>query len=206
MAINSTAVILAKTKMSPPHVCVGAYDIYNQRMLRLLGPTAETLSETCGYEVGQTYAITYEARYMLHPPHMEDVAVYSAQLVPSIPGYELATLTSNLSNQNMSIEQLFDGNLNWENLRGYIAEANNINFSVTISSLSHDLRKVDSSYVHEKWGLQLHAVKYVGAIDIAEMPDIIPAGTKIRFSLARMWDRNNDGDRRSYLQLSGIYI
>lgn len=203
--VVSNVVILSRTKMSGTNVCVGAFDILNNRMIRLLNGTAGALTEECAYQIGETYSIKYEERYRIFPPHTEDVAVYEATKVAAIVGFDLMGVTSRLSLNGFTLEKLFDGKLLWENYKGYISEQNLVNYSVTIATLGYDLCREDDCYVYRKWGILFNSVKYVGSLDMDLMPQKILAGTKIRFSLARLWDMRGDGNRRAYLQLSGIY-
>jgi len=205
MAITSDVLILSRTKMSEGKVCVGAFDVQNERMLRLLDDRAGALTESCEYRVGDTYQIRYLERYNLSPPHTEDVAVYNAFKVAPAEEIDLAAVTSNLSSHHATLDSIFDGKLRWGNEKGYISGENLIDYSVTIVTLDYDLHQDGDYYVYKKWGIPLKRVKYVGDLDIDLMPELISAGTKIRFSLARLWDMRGDGNLRSYLQLSGVY-
>lgn len=205
MATTARVVILSRTKMSASNICVGGYDIDNNVMLRLLSDKAGALNDTYLYQVGETYEVTYMPRYQIEEPHTEDVAVYKYVKIQTVPGCDLSALTSLLTLKNLNLQDLFDGKLCWENDSGYIAESNNVKYSVTIATLKIDLYKEGSYYLNKKWGIQINKIKYVGDLSIDSMPNIIHSGTKIRFSLARMWDINKDGKRRSHLQLSGIY-
>ena len=204
-AIKSEVVILSKTRMSGNNICVGAYDIFNNKMLRLLSNTARALTADYPFEVGEAYSITYQPRYQVTPPHTEDVAVYEYEQIEETPDHDLDSITSDLTTQCADLSDLFDGALRWENGSGFIEEQNNINYSVQIATLGHSLHKEGEYYVQRRFGLTMKKVKYVGYLDIDRMPQLIPSGMKIRFSLARLWDKNEDGNRRAYLQLSGVY-
>lgn len=203
--ITSKVIILSRTKMSGINVCVGAFDIANNRMLRLLNNNAGALTQDCPFHIGETYTIKYETRYRICPPHTEDVAVYEFVQMQEIDGFDLASVTSSLSSTHLTLDTIFDGKLIWENQKGYVSENNITDYSVTITSLGYDLTKDLDCYVHRHWGLVQKSIKYVGSLDITSMPQTITAGTKIRFSLARLWDMRKDGNRRAYLQLSGVY-
>jgi hypothetical protein len=205
MAVTSDVVILSRTKMAEGRVCVGAFDVRNERMLRLLDDHAGVLGPDCIYQVGETYQIRYLARYQISPPHTEDVAVYNAIKVSQDDQIDLSAVTSSLSTHHDALDSIFEGKLVWENHKGYIPGDDLVDYSVTIVTLGYDLHRDGNNYVYRKWGVPLRSVKYVGALDIDHMPDVIAAGTKIRFSLARLWDMKDDGNLRSYLQLSGIY-
>lgn len=204
MSIKSNVVILSKTKMSNPHVCVGAYDIEHNRMLRLLGSKTERLLDTCPYEIGQLYDMTYGPKYKIEFPHTEDVAVYESNLLSEHFDY-FDDLTEHLAKKDINLDDLFNGLLKWENSKGYLAEEDKmIDHSVAIATLNYSLVRMGDCYsTNDIFNRKM--VKYVGYRDIQQLPRVINAGTKIRFSLPRMWDMNNDGNKRSYLQLSGIY-
>lgn len=203
--VNSEVVILSKTKMSGNNICVGAYDVLNKIMLRLLSDRAGALNVNYPYEIGQAYEITYEGRYKLDRPHTEDVAVYAFKGIPPTPAHDLDELTAELSIICPDLTSIFDGKLCWENGSGFIEEQDNIGYSVQIVRLECPLHKEGDYYVEKRFGISIRKVKYVGFLGIGNMPQSIPGGTKIRFSLARLWDKNEDGNRRAYLQLSGIY-
>jgi hypothetical protein len=204
-ATKSEVVIVSKTRMSENKICVGAYDIFNNRMLRLLSDTAGPLNDNYPYEIGQAYKMTYESRYKVTPPHTEDVAVYDYVEIEPTADHDLDAITSGLAIQCAELSNLFDGALRWENGSGFVEEENNLGYSVQIATLGHPLSKDGDYYVQRRFGLAISKVKYVGHLSFDDMLQVIPSGTKIRFSLARLWDKNGDGNRRAYLQLSGIY-
>ncbi len=204
-AIISDVVIVSKTRMANNNICVGAYDLAHDRMLRLLSHEARALTDDYPYEIGQSYSIKYQDRYEVFAPHTEDVAVYEFQEIPPEDNHDMDLITSDWAVDCNDLSDLFNNKLCWENESGFIEEHNNINFSVQIATLDQELYKEGNYYTQKKFGLTIKKVKYVGYLDIRFMPEIIQSNTKIRFSLARLWDKNDDGNRRAYLQLSGIY-
>ena len=203
-SINSDVVILARTKMSGDKICVGAYDIANNRAVRLLDERANAYTAIAPFKVGEIYNITYAERYDIVLPHSEDVAVYKYTLNSSNNALFIGTqqlLRINLNN----LCELFGGKLTWTNNSGHLLKGNTTDYSVTIATLNCDLIK-NNGYFVQNIDHCPYKVKYVGCEPIQNLPDIIRAGTRIRFSLARWWDNNGTWEpHRSYLQLSGVY-
>ncbi|GAB7259295.1 hypothetical protein DZJ_11820 [Dickeya ananatis] len=73
-----------------------------------------------------------------------------------------------------------------------------------IVSFPFQLRKDGENYRFIDGSQRL--IKYVGKKPISHMPNIIHSNTAIRLSLARPWDKNGDGNKRCYIQLSGVYL
>lgn len=210
MSISANIVILSKTKMSGDNICVGAYDIDNDTMIRLLDFKARTLDETAPYEIGEFYHIKYAQRYQRTPPHVEDVAVYEhEQRIPQ--GYIdncgenwFYVIIHELCEMDSSLSSIFSGKLLWENNKGYTLENDPPDHSVCIVSFPFNLKKNGEYYPYMDGSGKM--IKYVGKKEIRELPSIIPKNTPIRLSLARPWDKNGDGNKRCYMQLSGAYL
>ena len=127
-----------------------------------------------------------------------------------MPQHYFIQFLNKISISNICIEELFGGLLNWENGSGFLLQGANIpDYSVTIVRLNHDLVSyLDSNnrlYFRGTHNGETFKVKYVGVSDLSH-PTCINAGSLIRFSLARWWDRNGNLDvKRAYLQLSAVY-
>lgn len=122
----------------------------------------------------------------------------------------LNNVATPLSIGPLHIKGLFEDKLKWENNKGYLLKSAIPASSVVIAKLSHSLekRQIEDDFCYtDKSGLlpKTYAVKYVGERSLSGNI-ILPAGTPIRFSLARWWDKNKDEKLRSYLQLSGFYL
>lgn len=203
MAVQGNVVILSKTLMSEG-ICVGAWDVANEKMIRLLDEKAQRLSRSAPYEIGECYAITYSPHYRINPPHTEDVAVYEHNYLDTLDEDDFNNLVSSLCDEDIHLSELFDGKLVWDG-SGYMEPDDTTGYSVQIATLDCSLTKNGNYYEHSRFGASARKIRYVGARPLAELPYRLPAGTRIRFSLARFWDKDGDGKLRAYLQLSGIY-
>ncbi|WP_449649197.1 hypothetical protein [Rahnella aceris] len=202
--INANIVILSRTKMSGENICVGAFDLENEVMIRLLDDKARALTTGHPFQIGESYHIRYAQRYQRIPPHIEDVAVYEYQKISDDPAV-LDAVVEEKCISNLDLTQVFSGKLLWDNQKGYALESDPPSHSVQIVSINSNL--IRSGEYYECGGvLNKRQIKYVGELPITSLPPIIEAGTPIRLSLARPWDKNGDGIKRCYLQLSGAYI
>lgn len=199
---SDEVVILTRTVMNGG-VCVGAYDVANRRMIRLLGAQANKLTVDAEYQIGQFYSMVYADRYNVSAPHTEDVAVYEAEYQEDYDDDEFDELIESLTDYSLDLEELFEGKLNWD-MKGFVLRDSIPSFSVQIVTLNCDLIKSGDYFEQRKWGIPVKNIKYVGQRSITALPRIIQQGSKIRFSLARFWDKG-DGIERAYLQISGVY-
>lgn len=204
MSTSSVIAIVSRTNMSENHICVGGYDLDNSIYIRLLDNKASRLTNDYPYQIGEFYNVTYAEKYIVKEPHTEDVAVYSYELIDD-PEMDFLSIIENIKEDNESLSDIFNKELKWENNHGFIDEDCPLNYSVTISTLKHSLVKTGiGSFYYKETGTN-YEIKYVGQTPIYNMPRVIEAGTSIRFSLARWWDKDKNGKHRCYLQLSGIY-
>lgn len=200
--------IVAKTHLSKA-VCVGALAV-NGRFLRLLDEHSGNPAVNTDYEVRQIWEIKCRKAYKLIPPHTEDVNVLHKEY--------LGTLDSNRSMLDVlkkcktkiwegSPEILFDGCLQWsEKGSGYLNATcelprNSVGFWLSDKPLTkyRVYEKVRYLYPCESGKRSL---PYVG---FASPVDSIPAGTLLRVSLARWWDKEGETEKRCSLQLSGWF-
>lgn len=203
MRLESDEVVILTRTLMAGGVCVGAYDVTNRKMIRLLGPTANRLMAEAPYEVGEFYSMVYAVRYQLSAPHTEDVAVYEAECLGEYEADDFEELIDSLTDELKNPSELFDGKPKWEP-SGFISPDDASSFSVQIASLECDLVKSGEHFEQKKWGVTIKKMKYVGQKPISQLPSIIRAGSRIRFSLARFWDKG-DGVTRAYIQISGVY-
>ncbi|WP_421142926.1 dual OB domain-containing protein [Aeromonas dhakensis] len=204
MTVSSIVAIVSRTRMSNQYICVGGYDIRNQRYIRLLDDRASRLTNDYPYQVGEFYKLTYAAKYIVDEPHTEDVAVYEYSQYDE-QDIDFSEIIDEIAEDNESLSDLFEQELKWENNHGFIDRDSDLNYSVTISTLDNNLVKTGIGQIYYKERDTDFEVKYVGQTPHYQMPNVITAGTPIRFSLARWWDKDGDENHRCYLQLSGIY-
>lgn len=203
--MNTDVIILSRTKMSGNKICVGGLDLNSGKMLRLLDNTAGALTSDFPYKIGETYTINFAPRHQRTSPHLEDIAVYDFTLAKEYNKTDLDTAVYQNAGTYDDLRYLFSEKLLWNNFRGYALESNPPDFSVQIAKLNRILVKNGADY-QEFGPFTPRRVKYVGEMDISKMPSRIASGTPIRFSLARPWDKDGNGVKVCYLQLSGVYI
>lgn len=201
----TNVIILSRTKMSGDKICVGGLNLNNGEMIRLLNNTAGALTSAFPYKIGETYTIDFAPRRNRTSPHVEDVVVYDYKLAKAFDKTDLDTAVYKNAHNFNDLSGLFAGKLIWSNSKGYALESAPPAFSVQIAKLNRNLVKIGSDY-QEAGLFAPRRVKYVGELDISKMPPYINSGTPIRFSLARPWDKDGDGIKLCYLQLSGVYL
>lgn len=202
MSSQSDAVVIMTRTVMSGGVCVGAYDLVHKKMIRLLDNRAGRLSENAPYQIGEVYSMVYAERYKITPPHAEDVAVYEAEYSRVCEDELFYNLVDELTYFGIGLTELFDGKLHWES-SGFILDDDIPSYSVQIATLRYPLIK-DGEYFKKSGFGGEKRIKYVGEKPIHRLPSIISPGVKVRFSLARFWNKG-DGIYRAYLQISGVY-
>ncbi|MFW6289821.1 MAG: dual OB domain-containing protein [Mariniphaga sp.] len=200
--------IVAKTHLSEG-VCIGALD-RTGRFLRLLDENGGHQHSSCPFEVKQVWEVTSRKAGKQIPPHVEDVKVLHKEYRRMLREGQTMLRVLEMCNIKLwkgSPEVLFDGCLLWTNRgSGYVSRAGGIpRQSVGFWLSDKDLLKYNVyekiRYRYPDWRY-LRSLPYVGF----ETPEeIIPAGTLLRVSLARWWDKEGETEERCSLQLSGWY-
>lgn len=200
--------IVAKTHLSKA-VCVGALAV-NGRFLRLLDEHGANPPVHTDYEVRQIWEIKCRKAHRIRPPHTEDVNVlykeYLGTLDISRPMLDVLGKCKVKIWQG-SPDVLFDGCLLWsEKGSGFLNKScylpkNSVGFWMPDKPLTkyNVYEKVRYLYPCET---AKRSLPYVGFASPAET---IPAGTIVRVSLARWWDKYGETEERCSLQLSGWY-
>jgi hypothetical protein len=201
-------IIVSKTQMSNTS-CVGALAT-NGRFLRLLNENGYNQPIDTDFTVRQVWEIEFQEKENRRPPHIEDVLVISKNLEGMIKDeFSMLQMVErfNAPIWRGSPDVLFDCKLNWtDNGSGYISE----NGEIPEHSVGFWIpdRKLTKKIFYEKIRYNYPTINgwrslpYVG---YAESVNLIQAGTLIRVSLARWWDRNGETENRCSLQLSGWY-
>lgn len=196
--------IVAKTHMKDAF-CIGAFDITNNRNVRLLTSAGDNQPKDTSFNIGDVWNIEYKDRAHITWPHTEDVLVQSAQFMSkkkSLPDYIL--------NKRPVWEGppsiLFDGKISFPiGISGYLNKKNVIQVSVGFWKSDKDLELtiLDDKKHYLYFGEQVYSLPYVGA---ANKVDTISKGTLIRVSLTRWWSPNiKFREEGCYCQLSGWY-
>ncbi len=201
-------IITSKTHMSNA-TCVGALAV-DGRFLRLLNDKGYNQPTDTDFEIKQVWDIEFLKRINMKTPHVEDVLVHSKQF----KGYIKDEITMLQIVEHFKVpiwrgnpDGLFDNCLLWTNNgSGYISRdgqipKHSVGFWISDQNLTKRIvfEKVRYSYPNINGWRSLPYVGFENAIDI------IPAGTLIRVSLARWWDRGGETEERCSLQLSGWY-
>lgn len=209
-------IIVSKTHMSNA-ACVGGLAT-NGRYVRLLDENGHNQPIDTDFDIRQVWSIEYNERQNT-APHIEDVLITSKTLKGTLKS-EL-TMLQMIQRFNAPIwrgspDVLFDGLLNWTNNgSGYINEEGGISqhsvgFWISNQPLRRNILRGQRddgiewestryNYPNINGWRNLPYVGFEGAIEI------IPAGTLLRVSLARWWNRNGQTEDRCSLQLSGWY-
>lgn len=201
-------IITSKTQMKDA-VCVGGLTT-NGEFIRLLDKDGKNQRLDTEFEIRQVWDIEFTKRTQTIPPHIEDVLIISKHNKKVLE--DNITMLLVLKRFNIKIwrgnpENLFDGKLKWtENGSAYINHEdeipkNSVGFWISDRDLTKKIfyNKVRYDYPDSIYWRNL---PYVG---LAESIDVIPAGTLLRVSLARWWNRNGETEDRCSLQLSGSY-
>jgi len=202
--------IVGKTRMSNA-ICVGA--ITNDgRSLRLLDQNGHNQPLNTEFELNKFWEVNFIERTHTVRPHVEDVLVISKErkgkLNPNLTmRYVLETWGFTI--WEGSTEKLFDGLLEWTHSgSGYISQHGQIpdrsvGFWIPNESLTRADYQTKVRYSYPMQGFEVsRKITFVG---LQKPVNVIPAGTLLRVSLARWWDRDGDTEPRCSLQLSGWY-
>ena len=203
-------IVVSKTQMKSEY-CIGGI-LEDGCFVRLLKSDGHNQDTATIFTVGRWYDIEYRERLHKRPPHIEDILVLRA--IPcemaspiNLQDFIQSRFSAKILNGGATV--LFDGKNKLSASGGaYInSEAipeHSVGFWVPNVNLwmkkFADTGKTKYSY---KDGERWYNIPYVGLQD--PIPRI-PAGTLLRVSLARWWQKDENTEERCYLQLSGWYI
>jgi len=189
-------------------ICIGGLTIPDLVSVRLLKSDGSYHDVSTSFNVGQLWEIEYSKAKTLTPPHIENVLINKSKLISAnnnitdiIDGKKLKSIS-----YAGSPTKLFDGMLGWTGSnKGYISKIKGIpSHSTGFWVTDEDLVLEGKDYFYEGDNNNKYGFKYVGYEKAIE---IIPAGTKVRVSLAKWWKPDDiDIELRCYLQLSGWYL
>lgn len=207
----SQILIVSKTRMGKNGACIGGITIPDLRSVRLMNEDGSYHNADTKFEVGQLWDIDFINASKIIPPHIENVLMRSKKLISK--NNDIKNLIDSRKLNSIvfkgSPSKLFNGLLRWtRNSHGFISENGGIpdystGFWITDQDLIYD--KPYYNYPINLQGIQINrGFKYVG---FADPIPVIPAGTKLRVSLAKWWHPEEiDMEDRCYLQLSGWYL
>lgn len=211
--VSANIVVVSRTRMSQGHVCIGAFDVENNRNIRLLTAAGEHQPEACELDVGSVVRATYvKVTVGVIPPHTEDVKLKS---------YTAASQVQKVKDEFVAacpvvhgpITATFSGSLSREGSNSLSIRRENVPDHSVCFWKSDQIILLDSDY-RERFGKVKYlygqrydrvGLPYVGMQD--PIPSV-PAGTVVRLSLARWWKPNDASydDKRCQKQLSGWYL
>lgn len=200
--------IVAKTRMGGG-ACIGAITEKGESVRLIpfnVDPHDDANQE---YEVGDVWEISAEPVTNLIPPHIENVVVYEKHRLGTANN-SIDSIERFMPPENGHPFELYEGLLqSTENGALYIAKQNGIpSYSTTFwrpdQSLHRDTegKRVRYRYPTENGGCTFTFVGF------QEPPEVIPAGTLLRVSLAHWWQPADtpDVEERCYAQLSGWFF
>lgn len=195
--------IVAKTHVGGAY-CIGGLDANNQS-LRLYDPSWNFPPATTPYQVGQIWDMQLITKPSPRPPHVEDVAVISSQLL-GVQNNLAAHLQQRVVPWTGELAAIFEGRLKFTaQLRGYVEAPHLPSRSTWFWISDQDLQYVViNSKAYYQYGF--YKISYVG---VDKPVHRIPAGSMVRVSLARWWrppDADPNFPERCYLQMSGWYF
>jgi len=198
-------VIAAKTRMREGRICVGAHTLDDFRSLRLFRHDGSYLDEEANLEVGDVWELDYVERPGAVAPHLEDVLVQGGGARRVGRGEDLAALVMERDIVWQSVDELFEGCLNFTGAgSAYVPEAGPLPSRST--GYWQPANELTLYHVNDKpryrWtGGALRSIRYVG---LAEPVLTIPARSLVRLSLSHPF-APPDGPRGYWLQLSGWF-
>jgi len=205
--MKEKVLVVSKTHMNNGHCCVGAVTL-NGEFIRLKDANGHNQPDDVDFTLGKVYWVEYEKNVNTIPPHVEDVFVSSHKFYGKLK--DDITFVDFLTKRNVfihsgSVDDLFQGFLKWTHTgSGYVTQEaipdNSVGFWISDRDLEIcEFYGTRYSYPSTHGSRRL---KFVGYQDTV---DVIPAGTLMRVSLARWWQKDEYSEDSCYLQLSGWY-
>jgi hypothetical protein len=205
----SKILIVSRTKVGSNKICIGGIDLDKLLSVRLLTTNGHYESKRfCPYRIREIYEIDYicDPRPL---PHSEDIRVLNRKKTGELEnGLSMLDFLRerNFTIHSGEIKTTFEGKLNHRDSGAfYISEESIPQNSTCFWICDKPLIQKDL-----QWKIRYHytdaayQISYVG-LD-KNPPQIIPAGTLTRLSLAHWWSpQYSEDEERCYLQLSGWY-
>ena len=200
--------IVAKTRMGGG-ACIGAIT-EEGKSVRLI-PFNEDPHDGANqeYEVGDIWEISAEPVTNLIPPHIENVVVYEKHRIGTANNL-IDSIERLMPPENGHPFELYEGLLqSTENGALYIAKQNGIpSYSTTFWRPDQPLhRDTEGKRVRYRYPTENGGCTFT-FVGFQEPPEVIPAGTLLRVSLAHWWrpEDTPDVEERCYAQLSGWFF
>lgn len=214
----SRILIVSKTRMNQGMVCVGGVDVDNQRSVRLLNVFGYHESAAdCPYNIGEVWECSCVKHNQRSLPHSEDFKITTRKCVGTLSSVFGGLCFENIIKDCVpfycgDLMLVFEGKLKHDDGKGslFITKDNVPSFSTCFWKTDRDMKKSIYNdrvrFVYNngevRWGFN---IPYVG-LDFSDVPEIIPAGSLVRLSLANWWRKDGDEEDRCYLQLSNFRL
>ncbi|HXD71822.1 MAG TPA: hypothetical protein VN615_18280 [Gaiellales bacterium] len=195
--------VVARTQMFGPHVCVGGVELATGRSLRLKRLDGSNALESHPIRPGSIWEMAYTPCPSVVPPHVEDVLVSGGHWVEDVADMRSAILVS-WQPWDCPLDEIFEGRLDaTDGGSGFLPAGPVLPSCSTGFWLSRQRATIDSfgRYRFENARL-IKGVKWKGTTAPAQT---IPPGALIRFSLAKWKEFSPEEGERCYLQLSAWY-
>lgn len=195
--------IVSKTQMKSA-VCVGGLLLDYDANIRLLNPGNRNQPIDTDFEIGQIWDLRFIKRNPLHLPHTEDRIVLEKNHLRKLDNIYSFLIERNINIHEGSAKELFESKLEWTQYgSGFIREENKLpDYSVGFWKSDRDLELYQS---FNKPRYRYNSNINLPFVGLQEPVNILPKGTLLRYSLTRAFDKDKNGKKSSWLQLSGWY-
>ena len=229
--MRNEVLIVARTRMSDNHACIGGIVIGSDdsedheafeflRSVRLYPPEG-SFTQDQAIQVGYVFTLEMSPAEDPTPPHIEDVVVTRGSRENSMSDAELIAFLDKYASEfygqgrwgDGKPGELLDSHIKaTSNGSGYIDETDIPPVSTGFWVPDKDLEQhADGEgkiryYYPNRAPSGIRRLTYVG---MRTPPEVVPAGTICRVSLARWWrpdDYDDSTPERCYLQLSQVYL
>ena len=204
---QTDVLIISRTQMGGGNVCIGGFDMSQNRNIRLLTSNGGNQPGNASFQIGQIWKIAYTPKTNLVSPHTEDVMVQSSHLSTTLSRADAKRFISqNFNVISGSLSNLFGGSVH-SPLRAasYIDATSVPNHSVCFWKPHASLTYTNSFNKDKYHYADPEHDTYFAYVGIDPAIEIIPKGSIVRMSLARWWTPPNSESKACYLQLSGWF-
>lgn len=203
--VTANIIVVSRTKMGAGNVCIGAFDVDNNRNIRLLTSGGSNQPSSFPLNIGSTVKATYAEKSGIKPPHTEDVLLKNYAEIASAP--VLKAFQGLCNPITGPITNTFSGCLSKQGGNALSIGSENVPDHSVCFWRSDAPLTLDTSFDSIKYnygyGFNRVSIKFVGFQDPIRT---IPSGSIIRLSLARWWCHPGNNEERCYLQLSGWHL
>ena len=199
--------IVSRTQMGGGNVCIGGFDIRQNKNVRLLASNGGNQPGDAPFQIGQIWKIAYTPKANLVHPHSEDVMVQSSHLVNTLSRTEAKRfIFDNCNVVRGSLKELFAGAVRSPSRGASYVDASNVpDHSVCFWVPNTDLTHVNSFNKHKYHYIDPQHDTYFAYVGTDLAIETIAKESIVRMSLARWWTPPNSESEACYLQLSGWF-